>query len=56
MANFEEVKIVDIEEKDEDIPVKHSAYIPVQMSEDVGLENDGVGNKGTHYYLNRIRR
>lgn len=23
------------------------------MSEDVGLENDGVGNKGTHYYLNK---
>ena len=53
LANFEEVKIVDVEEKDEDLKVNHGAYIPVEMSENIGLENEGVGYKGTHYYLNK---
>ena len=53
LANFEEVKIVDVEKKDEDLTVNHGAYIPVEMYENIGLENEGIGYKGTHYYLNK---
>lgn len=53
LASLEEVKIVDAEEKDEDMKVNQGAYIPVEMSENIGLENEGIGYKGTHYHLNK---